>query len=173
MNNWINVKNDLLNLESDTIESGKTRRPGGGREKNINSLPETEADLKNCLSDYTAGCPQNEPVKYTHLNPLQIAEKLFAKGYEKVSTYLTRQWLKLFGFRKRSIHRSLLLGQTLLRDEQFNYIRLLKKLFLKRGLPVLSIDTKKKEILGMFYRKGSSFSIRFMTMISLLIQKVK
>lgn len=129
-----------------------------GEKKIIDSHPEIENDLNDCLSDYTAGCPQHETVRYTHLSPLKIAEKLFAKGYEKLSTYLIRQWLKLFGFCKRSMNRNIPLGQTPLRNEQFEYIALLKEEFRKRGLPILSIDTKKKELLGTFYRSGSYYS---------------
>lgn len=126
--------------------------------KRLDSVPNIERDLKDCLSDYTAGCPEDESVKYTHLNPLKIAQRLLLKGYDELSEYLIRQWLKLFGFRKRKMHKNISLGESPLRNEQFEYIALLKETFLKKGLPVLSIDTKKKELLGSFYRAGSNYS---------------
>ena len=43
------------------------------------------------------------------------------------------------------------------RDEQFQYIAQLKAAFLEAGLPVLSLDTKKKEMLGTFYRPGYGY----------------
>lgn len=44
------------------------------------------------------------------------------------------------------------------RDRQFKYINRIKKLFMERGYPVISVDTKKKELIGNFYQKGKSWS---------------
>lgn len=69
-----------------------------------------------------------------------------------------RQFLKVLGFKQRSMHKSLSPRDVPLRNEQFETIAALKESFLARGLPVFSIDTKSKELLGSFYRGGSYYS---------------
>ncbi len=65
------------------------------------------------------------------------------------------------GFRKRSYIKDIPLGQSIHRDEQFKYIAKLKERFLDAGNPVLSIDTKKKELIGCFHRKGHYYDQKF------------
>jgi hypothetical protein len=50
------------------------------------------------------------------------------------------------------------MGQFAQRDAQFEYIAGIKRTYLDRGLPVLSIDTKKRELIGPFYRYGWLYS---------------
>lgn len=74
-----------------------------------------------------------------------------------VSLYLVRQLLKEAGFKRRKLHKTKCMGEVEDRNEQFEHIAQLKASFLARGLPVLSIDSKKKELLGDFYRQGTHY----------------
>lgn len=63
----------------------------------------------------------------------------------------------LKGFVKRKMKKTKTAKEVENRDEQFEKITELKADYLSRGLPVLSVDTKKKEFIGQFYRAGKSY----------------
>ena len=127
--------------------------------------PELHQKIEDALANYTAGSPTSIQVKYTHLSPLEIAKKLAESGQIKLSAYLIRQFLNLLGFKKRKMHKNVSFKEVPLRNEQFEHIALLKESFLKRGLPVLSIDTKNKELLGCLYRAGTHYSNDFVNVL--------
>jgi hypothetical protein len=105
----------------------------------------------------TAGNPQDENIKWTYLTQEQIVHGLEEKGFE-VSRKIVVQLLNKHGYKKRKMLKSKSLLETEGRDEQFQNINQLKERFLKEGLPILSIDTKKKEMLGNFHRNGSRYA---------------
>jgi hypothetical protein len=76
-------------------------------------------------------------------------------GYA-VSRYLVSTLLAFCGFRKRRYRKTACLGQSALRNAQFEKIARFREAFAVRGLPILSLDTKKKERLGNFDR-GESY----------------
>src|SRR5438477_7610125 len=64
-------------------------------------------------------------------------------------------WLRKHGYRRRKAQKTKTMGpRNPNRNAQFENIARLKKEYLKAGLPVISMDTKKKELLGNFYREG-------------------
>ena len=69
-----------------------------------------------------------------------------------VSRHLITRLVAHFKLRRRRYTKTQRLGQGANRDEQFQKITTLKRAFVSRGLPVLSLDTKKKELLGNFDR---------------------
>lgn len=109
------------------------------------------------VESHTAGLPQNEGVKWTHLTPKEISEQMCQKGHS-VSEYVVKQLLKVRGFKTRSMLKVNELKDVEQRNEQFEKIALLRQTFLKQGQPVLSIDTKKKELLGLFKREGQVYT---------------
>ena len=70
---------------------------------------------------------------------------------------MIKQVLKSSCFVKRKMRKCKTMKEVENRNEQFEYIAQLKGEFIEKGLPVLSIDTKKKEIIGNFYREGKSY----------------
>lgn len=108
------------------------------------------------VEDSTAGLPQDKSVKWTHLTQVQIAEKMSGLGCT-VSRYHAKQMLSIRGFKKRKLLKNNELKVVEGRNEQFEKIARLRECFSKNGLPVLSIDTKKKELLGNFHRAGSTY----------------
>lgn len=70
------------------------------------------------------------------------------------------QLLDEHAFHRRGLFKSLAMGACADRDAQFRYIARLKRAYLDGGLPVLSIDTKKRELIGPFYRYGWLYSQR-------------
>lgn len=119
-------------------------------------LPKVFAEV---VEDYTAGNPQATEEKWVALKPHEVQQKLAQRDYE-VSFYIIHQLLANAGLKKRSYLKSACLENVPHRNEQFEKINELKAVFLDAGMPVLSIDTKSKELLGNFHRKGTYYAQR-------------
>lgn len=116
--------------------------------------PAIEANFGTVLEDHTAGDPMRLEVKWTNLSRRQIARRLEDLG-TPVSRHVVSQLLKTHGYRRRKALKKKTMGPRHPdRNAQFENIARLKKEYLKAGLPVISIDTKKKELMGEFYRDG-------------------
>ena len=105
------------------------------------------------LRDHTAGDPMNPDIKWTNLSRRQIACRMTALG-TPVSRRIVRQLLLQHGYRRRKAVKKVTMGSHPDRNAQFEAITRLKAEYRAAGLPVLSIDTKKKELLGNFHRDG-------------------
>jgi hypothetical protein len=105
------------------------------------------------LRPYTAGSPMNERIRWTNLSWTRISELLKKKGLD-VGRYVVKNLMKQLGYVRRKMVKCKTMAQVAFRNEQFEYIKELKREFIFNGLPVLSLDTKKKELLGNFYRDG-------------------
>jgi len=121
------------------------------------TLNETELlRINNVLSPYEAGLPTDNQIKWIGLHPGQICKKLCDLGL-RISHYLIKQFLKLSGYKKRRYSKEQSLGSHPDRNAQFEKIDNLKNAFIENCLPVLSIDTKKKELLGNFGRNETFY----------------
>lgn len=98
-------------------------------------------------------------VLWTNLTLRQIQEKL-EEHLISVSCPVIKKLMKGLGFVKRKMRKCKTLKDVENRNEQFEYVAKLKKLFISKKLPVLSIDTKKKEMLGNFFREGKAWCKR-------------
>jgi Rhodopirellula transposase DDE domain len=105
------------------------------------------------IEHHTAGDPMRGDIKWTNLSRRQIAERMGALG-TPVSRDVVSQLLRQHGYRRRKAQKKKTMGHHRDRNAQFEKIARLRKKYLKAGLPVISIDTKKKELLGDFYREG-------------------
>jgi hypothetical protein len=106
------------------------------------------------LEDHTAGDPMRDEVKWTNLSRGQISRRLGDLG-TPASRQVVSKLLRKNRYRRRKALKKKTMGpRNLNRNAQFETIARLKKRYLKAGLPVLSMDTKKKELLGNFYRDG-------------------
>jgi hypothetical protein len=116
--------------------------------------PTLEVTFHKVLEDHTAGDPMRLEVKWTNLSRRRIAARMKDLG-APVSRDVVSQLLKKHGYRRRKALKKKTMGSRHPdRNAQFENIARLKKKYLKAGLPVISIDTKKKELLGDFYRDG-------------------
>jgi hypothetical protein len=112
-----------------------------------------EENFLRVLNDHTAGDPMRQEVRWTDLTYEQIAEHLAEAG-TPVSVPVVKQLLRRYGYVKRKAQKSKAMGQHPDRNQQFENIARLKQEYLDSGNPILSIDTKKKELVGNFYREG-------------------
>jgi len=134
-------------------ESGRIRRPGGGRKRELDRHPEWFDTLKLVIGPRTAGLPQDEDVIWVSMSAPQIAREMAKEGCD-VSEYLVRRMLEQMGFRHRSFIKDLPMKDVKDRDAQFLNIADIREKASAIGLPVISIDTKKKELVGNFKREG-------------------
>jgi hypothetical protein len=109
------------------------------------------------LREHTAGSPQDEGIVWTDLRPREIAQRITEAGIA-VSRRLVRKLMGQHKFRLRQSQKKKAFKQDPDRNRQFERISELKLDYLKIGQPVISIDTKKKELLGNFYRKGKLYT---------------
>lgn len=111
------------------------------------------------LRQHTAGDPMDEQVRWTNLREREIVAAL-ARDYEvQVSRKVVRQLLKKHGYRRRKAQKRHALKRDVPdRDAQFTYIAQLRATYQGQGNPVISMDTKKKEHLGNFYREGQLYT---------------
>lgn len=106
------------------------------------------------IEPYIGGNPQDTTQIWTSLKPKEIQAKLIEKGHE-VSYYIANQLIRFRELKRRSYLKTVTIGPSNpFRNDQFKKISNLKEYFFAQNLPVFSIDTKKKELLGNFHRLG-------------------
>jgi Rhodopirellula transposase DDE domain len=112
--------------------------------------------FEQIIEENTAGSPMNESLRWTNLLPNDFV-KSYDKMGVKVSRYIIKQLLQKKGFVKRKMSKMATIKATPNRDLQFKHIAEKKIEFAARNLPILSIDSKKKEFVGQLYRDGKSY----------------
>jgi Rhodopirellula transposase DDE domain len=126
-------------------------------EKKIIEITENIDEIfLDILKNHTAGSPM-EDVKWTNLTRKEISLIFFELGY-KVGTSIVKQLLKKHKFSKRQAYKSETYKNVEGRDEQFKNIANIVETFTNSpNNPILSIDVKKKEQIGNFYRNGKLY----------------
>jgi hypothetical protein len=117
-------------------------------------LPAVEA----LIEQETAGSPVDENIRWTNRSPQDLAGELQAQGFEIGPDALRRILYDELGLSRRQAFKDESECCFPQRDEQFQYIEQARAKFERDGWPVLSIDTKKKEILGNFFHPGRAFT---------------
>jgi hypothetical protein len=92
-------------------------------------------------------------VVWTDLTATDIAQKISQRG-NPVSVHIVEQLLDEFDYHRRKAQKYLSLKECEVRDEQFGNIARLTREYLDSGEPMLSMDTKKRELIGNFFRPG-------------------
>ena len=133
-------------------EADRVRRPGGGRPLLVDSDPGLLAALEGLIEPTTRGDPES-PLRWTCKSTRRLADELTHRqhpiGPRTVSSLLHQAGYSLQGNRKTregAAHPD--------RNAQFEHINALVKRFLDRGQPAISVDTKKKELVGDFKNGG-------------------
>jgi hypothetical protein len=129
----------------------------GGRKKASEAMPALEDNFIEVVSDHTAGDPMRQDVVWTYLSSTEISQRLDALG-TPVSPDTVRGLLEDFGFAKRQAEKIKTMGEVPFRNEQFENIAALKEEYFHSPNPIFSMDTKKKEFLGEFFRDGQAYS---------------
>jgi len=136
---------------ADFVSQG-IRRKGAGRKKATESQPVLLQELEKLIEPYTRGDPES-PLRWTCKSLRRLAEELKQRGF-KASHNLVSQLLKDAGYSLQANQKSLEGSSHKDRNSQFEHIN--KKVidFQDAGDPVISVDTKKKELVGQFKNNG-------------------
>ena len=137
----------------------RIREPGAGRKSYWLKWKEISEKFLEVLKNYTAGDPMDEKVRWTNLTLSEIVKALREDHNIRVSKWIVRRLLKKHNYRRRKAQKKRTLKQVANRDAQFRNIARLIRKYLAAGNPVISMDTKKKEHLGNFYRDGHLYTL--------------
>ena len=132
------------------------RRTGGGRKSIKVKYPDISKEIESIVGDATFGNPEN-PLSYTTKSTRKIQQILNEKEYE-IGYDVVASILKELGYSLQLNQKMLQIGEEHPdRDKQFQFINSKAKRFLKAGVPVISIDAKKKENIGNFINNGRMY----------------
>jgi hypothetical protein len=141
-----------LSGEEPPARSSRVRRPGGGRKAVEEVDPSVLVDLDALVSPDTRGDPES-PLRWTCKSLHQLAAALGAKGHQITENVVARL-LRAEGYSLQANAKVKEGKQHTDRDAQFAYLNQQVKEHLGEGAPVLSVDTKKKELVGEFKNGG-------------------
>src|SRR6185437_11592051 len=138
--------------QPDRDEPARVRRPGGGRRPLTRADRTLPDDLEALVNPATRGDPQS-PLRWTCKSTRNLAEALTARGH-RVSHQTVARLLQEAGYNLQVNRKTREGASHPDRDAQFEHIAGRVRSFQRRGQPVVSVDTKKKELIGDFRNGG-------------------
>jgi transposase len=146
---------DLSEPAQVEVEAVRVRKPGGGRKKATEQNPELLVALEALLEPYTIGDPMR-PLRWTSKSTQNLSDELRKQGH-KVSARTVASLLKELGYGLQSNYKRNEGKGHPDRDAQFEYINTMAEAFQSRSSPVISVDAKKKELIGNFKNAGQEW----------------
>ena len=151
----VTITKGMEELSNPPLETGRTRRPGGGRPTLLMIDPDLPRTLEGLVEPLARGDPES-PLRWTSKSTRVLATELTAQHHpvchEKVAQLLRQMGYSLQSNRKTeegSNHPD--------RDAQFQHINEQVRKALAHGRPVISVDTKKKELIGNYENVGQQW----------------
>jgi hypothetical protein len=138
--------------DEEALPPGRSRRPGGGGKPLTQTDPTLLADLEALVEPSTRGDPQS-PLRWTCTSTRKLAEQLQARGH-RVGARTVAALLRGRGYSLQGNRKTKEGGSHPDRDAQFGHIAGRVRAFQRRGQPVVSVDAKKKELVGDFKNGG-------------------
>ena len=145
-------------LEAGVELHGRIRRPGGGRPKTQETQPGLQEALEALVEPATRGDPMSA-LRWTCKSRANLVGELTKSGW-KVSSSTVGRLLKQMGYRLQALRKNQEGKSHPDRNAQFEHINETAEDFLSRGLPVVSVDTKKKELVGNFKNGGREWQTK-------------
>jgi hypothetical protein len=130
----------------------RIRRKGAGRKRTVDKDPALREDLDRLVGPATRGDPES-PLRWTCKSVRKLAEELRREGHT-VSYQTVAELLHEMDYSLQANRKTLEGNQHADRNQQFEYINRKARRYLKQGEPVISVDTKKKELVGDFKNPG-------------------
>lgn len=146
------IRNGCSEIEAGVKVTGRVRRPGAGRPRLEETQPGLEEALEALVDPLTRGDPMS-PLRWTCKSRAKLAAALSKQGWRVSSTSVGRILNKL-GYRLQSVRKRNEGASHPDRNAQFEHINAIAVEFLSQGEPVVSVDTKKKELVGDFKNAG-------------------
>ena len=152
------IRRGLRELREDSAEAPlapRIRRPGGGRKKLVETDPGLLDALESLVDPATRGDPES-PLRWTCKSTRRLAEEL-TKAAHPVSARQVGYLLNEAGYSLQANRKTREGMDHPDRDAQFRHINETVKRFLRQHQPVISVDTKKKELVGDFLNRGKEY----------------
>ena len=135
--------------------TSRVRAPGGGRKRLVDIDKELLADLDALVEPTSRGDPMS-PLRWTCKSTTRLAEELARRGH-RVSQRTVCDLLGQLNYSLQSVRKTREGAQHPDRDAQFHYIARTVAKFQRHRQPVISVDTKKKELIGDFKNAGKEW----------------
>ena len=146
----------LDELEDPLQPKGRVRREGGGRQAVADGDPTLVADLELLVEPATMGDPERA-LKWVSKSPAKLADALHAQGHAVSPNTISKLLEDRLGY-SRQVNRKTHEGASHPdRNAQFEYINAKVAAAMAAGQPVISVDTKKKELIGNYRNAGSDW----------------
>jgi len=146
----------IKEIETDDFEKNPIRKDGGGRKKITSSNKKILNEIESIVSKTSTGNPMTM-LKWTCKSTRTISDELNRKGFN-ISHSTVRSILKEHDYSLQS-NKKMLSGKNHPdRDAQFKHIDRSVKRFIRQIQPVISVDTKKKELVGNFKNSGKTWA---------------
>jgi hypothetical protein len=140
---------------AERLDPQRSRRPGGGRHQVVRDDPTILADLERLVDPATRGDPMSA-LRWTCKSTRRLAADLQDQGHA-VSHQTVAELLRQLGYSLQANRKTREVSAHPDRPAQFTFINRQVRAFQKRRQPVISIDTKKKEIIGDFKNNGQEW----------------
>jgi len=138
-----------------SAEAVRVRRPGAGRRPLTETDPELLTVLESLVEPVTRGHPES-PLRWTCKSTRRLAEELTRQNH-RVGARTVASLLRQAGYSLQANRKTREGASHPDRNAQFEYINSRVTRFLKRGQPAVSVDTKKKELVGDFRNGGQEW----------------
>ena len=138
--------------ECKKLDSQRIRKKGGGRKRAVDKDPSLKKDLESLLEPVTRGDPES-PLLWTCKSVRKLSQELNRMGH-KTSHNLVAELLKEMGYSLQANKKTLEGTSHPDRNAQFEHINHKVKEYQASEVPVISVDTKKKELVGDFKNSG-------------------
>jgi len=139
----------------EAVRSDRVRREGAGRKRNIDKDPNLLLELDDLVSPEARGDPMS-PLRWTAKSTYQLADTLRAKGFD-VGPTTVRELLHEMGYSLQGTSKQKEGAQHVDRDAQFHHINDTAGVFCADNQPVISVDAKKKELIGEYSNAGQEY----------------
>jgi transposase len=150
------ISKGITELDTPQTNDKRARKKGGGRKKKEEENPDLKQALIKRVDPITRGDPESS-LKWVSKSLRHLAADLKKNGYN-VSHTVVGRILKKAGYSLQANQKTREGCKTPDRDAQFSHINEQSKKFIRENQPVLSIDTKKKELIGNFKNAGQEYA---------------
>jgi transposase len=151
----VTIHKALTEIEDKKILAERIRKPGGGRKDITEYYPNILEKLEALVDPVSRGDPRS-PLRWTCKSTRQLSQELGRKGYA-ISNVTVADLLHRLDYSLQANAKTLEGASHPDRDAQFQYINSRVREFLRRQQPVISVDTKKKELVGNFKNGGKEW----------------
>jgi len=147
------IRRGLRELQEPAMHpAGRVRRPGGGRKKAVAQDRTLRSDLERLVEPVTRGDPES-PLRWTCKSVRKLAQELRRKGH-RTSHRMVAELLHELGYSLQANRKTREGASHPDRNAQFDHLNRKVKRYLARKEPVISVDTKKRELVGDFKNGG-------------------